>query len=155
MLIKVEGSQTKKYSVQQLLQDNPNVSFPVNPSPELLAEWNVFELTVVPRPTVDHTKTVTEGSPYLQNDNWMQSWVVVDATAEEIELRRTDCSVSVRDERNALLASCDWTQLPDSPVDRQAWSVYRQALRDITSQSGFPFSVVWPTQPDTAGSQAV
>lgn len=151
MLIKVEGSQTKKYSVQQLLQDNPNVSFPVKPSKQLLAEWNVFELTLVPRPTVDHTKTVTEGSPYLENDKWMQSWVVVDAAAEEIELRRINCSVSVRDERNALLAASDWTQLPDSPVDRQAWSVYRQALRDITSQSGFPFLIVWPTQPDMAG----
>jgi len=41
------------------------------------------------------------------------------------------------------LANCDWTQLPDVPVDADAWSVYRQALRDVTTQAD-PFAIVWP-----------
>jgi hypothetical protein len=57
----------------------------------------------------------------------------------------------VRTRRDELLARCDWTQLPDSPVDHQAWANYRQALRDVPSQSGFPYSVVWPEAP-TVGS---
>ena len=54
---------------------------------------------------------------------------------------------SIREQRNALLASCDWTQISDATVDKQAWATYRQALRDITAQAGFPTDVQWPTKP--------
>lgn len=54
----------------------------------------------------------------------------------------------IRARRNALLAASDWTQLPDAPVDQTAWAAYRQALRDITEQEGFPANVIWPTQPE-------
>lgn len=53
----------------------------------------------------------------------------------------------VRKQRNDLLAACDWTQVADAPVDKDAWAAYRQALRDITAQSDFPLSVVWPVAP--------
>jgi hypothetical protein len=54
---------------------------------------------------------------------------------------------SVREERNARLAACDWTQVADAPVDREAWAVYRQALRDVTGQADFPMYVQWPENP--------
>ena len=54
----------------------------------------------------------------------------------------------VRAERNALLSASDWTQVADAPVDKAAWATYRQALRDITAQAGFPHSVTWPTKPE-------
>ena len=53
----------------------------------------------------------------------------------------------VRSERNQLLSSCDWTQIADAPVDADAWQIYRQALRDITIQTGFPADITWPTKP--------
>jgi hypothetical protein len=53
----------------------------------------------------------------------------------------------IRVQRNQLLSSCDWTQVADAPVDRSVWTIYRQALRDITKQSGFPTSVLWPEVP--------
>lgn len=53
---------------------------------------------------------------------------------------------AVRAERNAKLAACDWTQLSDAPVDSAAWAAYRQALRDITTQSD-PFNITWPQEP--------
>ena len=49
----------------------------------------------------------------------------------------------IRARRNTMLAECDWTQLPDAPVDAAVWAVYRQALRDITTQAD-PFNIVWP-----------
>lgn len=52
----------------------------------------------------------------------------------------------IRAERNKLLADCDWTQLPDAPIDAAAWSTYRQELRDIPTQ-GDPFNIVWPEMP--------
>ena len=54
---------------------------------------------------------------------------------------------SVREQRNTKLAECDWTQLADAPVDQGAWSTYRQVLRDLTKQAGFPWDIEWPAQP--------
>jgi hypothetical protein len=53
----------------------------------------------------------------------------------------------MRSYRNTLLSDCDWTQLPDAPVNTQAWATYRQALRDVTSQTGFPWDIQWPEKP--------
>lgn len=51
-------------------------------------------------------------------------------------------------ERNQKLATSDWTQLPDVTLaTKDKWAEYRQALRDITDQQGYPFEVVWPEQP--------
>lgn len=56
---------------------------------------------------------------------------------------------SVITKRNRLLQQSDWTQLPDVPlVTKDAWTTYRQALRDITTQPGFPLDVVWPIPPN-------
>lgn len=53
----------------------------------------------------------------------------------------------VRARRNGKLTASDWTQVADAPVDKAAWATYRQALRDITAQAGFPWAVKWPEQP--------
>ena len=53
----------------------------------------------------------------------------------------------VRAARNDRLTASDWTQVEDSPVNKQAWATYRQALRDISTQSGFPWEVTWPDAP--------
>jgi len=55
---------------------------------------------------------------------------------------------SVRTSRNDKLKECDWTQVLDAPVDQTVWATYRQALRDISSQDGFPWEITWPTQPE-------
>lgn len=55
--------------------------------------------------------------------------------------------VLVRKKRNELLQSSDWTQLPDVPlITKEAWSNYRQELRNITIQPN-PFNIVWPEAP--------
>ena len=54
-----------------------------------------------------------------------------------------------RQERNSLLAESDWSVLPDAPVaDEQAWKDYRQALRDVPQQNGFPTDIDWPVKPE-------
>ncbi|GAB6124338.1 tail fiber assembly protein [Humidesulfovibrio idahonensis] len=56
----------------------------------------------------------------------------------------------IRATRDAKLTACDWTQLADAPLSAEvkaAWSTYRQALRDITAQAGFPQDVTWPSEP--------
>jgi hypothetical protein len=56
----------------------------------------------------------------------------------------------VRDQRNKLLSESDWTQLDDSPItnaQKLEWASYRQALRDVPDQEGFPFDITWPVKP--------
>lgn len=55
-----------------------------------------------------------------------------------------------RAERNQRLTQSDWTQLPDAPCNQAAWATYRQALRDLPEQEGFPHTVTWPEEPTTA-----
>ena len=53
----------------------------------------------------------------------------------------------VRDDCNKRLADTDWTQVADSPVNQLDWALYRQALRDVPAQDGFPWDIDWPEQP--------
>lgn len=53
----------------------------------------------------------------------------------------------IRFRRNQLLTASDWTQIDDAPVDKAAWATYRQALRDVPEQAGFPDDVDWPEMP--------
>ena len=57
-------------------------------------------------------------------------------------------AAQARSQRDALLSQSDWTQVPDAPVDHQAWADYRQALRDVPEQEGFPTDINWPTKPE-------
>lgn len=54
---------------------------------------------------------------------------------------------AVRQSRTEKLKDSDWTQIADSTADKTAWATYRQALRDITAQSGFPWTITWPDAP--------
>ena len=67
------------------------------------------------------------------------------------EVKQWVCDpMTIRLERDRLLASCDWTQVPDSPLtpeQKQAWADYRQALRDFPSTCD-PNNPVWPVRPD-------
>lgn len=136
------------YTIGMLRRDNPNTSFPKRPSDDLLARWDMQIVAKSDCPSADHTKNIVEGEPVRVDGVWTQVWEIADATAEEIAERNERAATSVRDQRNALLTESDWTQVADAPVDAAAWATYRQALRDITAQEGFPYNVTWPTKPE-------
>lgn len=75
----------------------------------------------------------------------------VERTEEELEVDRLPCiAAQARAQRDKLLADCDWTQTLDAPIDtdtKEAYRVYRQALRDIPQQEGFPRDIIWPELP--------
>jgi hypothetical protein len=71
-----------------------------------------------------------------------------DSLAPTYSFETTEIQKAIREQRNKLLAASDWTQVADAPVDKAAWATYRQELRDISEQPGFPATVVWPTQPE-------
>ena len=85
--------------------------------------------------------------------NWIQSdeaeigWDY-DGTSFTEPPPPTPTAEEIRFERDRLLVASDWTQVADAPVNQAAWAEYRQALRDIPEQEGFPENVVWPTKPE-------
>lgn len=74
------------------------------------------------------------------------TWVSERSSEEEAALKAT----VARATRTSLLAESDWTQLQNSPLSPEAqtaWAIYRQALRDIPAQPGYPNDIQWPVKP--------
>jgi hypothetical protein len=77
-----------------------------------------------------------EGS---DGNKWLIGYTVANKPQDQAE-------DAVRNQRNRLLQETGWMALSDNTIS-PAWASYRQALRDITAQEGFPYSVTWPTKP--------
>ena len=77
------------------------------------------------------------------------AWVIDDAEKyQEAATENTNLQATkVRKDRSIKLFESDWTQVADAKVNKTAWATYRQALRDIPSQAGFPWDVTYPTPP--------
>jgi len=142
---------TYPYSVGQLRRDNPNTSFPKQIPTDMLESYGVHSVSEADQPSyIPRTQNITEEStPSLVGDVWTVGWTVTAKTSEETtEYDNTMAGVN-RDKRNTLLTETDWTQVADAPVDATAWATYRQALRDITTNTNFPNleDADWPTKP--------
>ena len=143
MYVRIENGAVAEfpYLLGKLKQDNPNTSFPASIPEETLNSYGVYTVTEVTKPTCNYaTHEVVENDPVLTDGVWTQSW--------SVNQRPTDvASGYIRNERNQRLADTDHHALSDTGAMTTEMSTYRQALRDITSQSGFPFNVTWPTKP--------
>jgi hypothetical protein len=80
---------------------------------------------------------------------WNNGWIVLDKYPLPVLLSNAEVVHNIRSKRNKLLADSDWIVIKslETNTDYTDWKVYRQALRDITSQATFP-NVVWPTKPE-------
>ena len=93
------------------------------------------------------------------NGKWYSKYILgpvfantEDATAVEQEAaykaqKDAEFAANARNQRDTLLTQTDWTQVADAPVDKAAWAAYRQALRDVPQQIGFPTTITWPVKP--------
>jgi hypothetical protein len=137
---------TYPYTIEQLRFAHPTVSFPENLTNEVLIEWGVYEIKQTAQPN-NYRKNIVEGTPILIDGVYTQVWNQTNASEEEINSRIESKWIEIRDLRDSLLLECDWTQIADSPQNsNNDWKVYRQALRDITTQSD-PFNITWPVKP--------
>lgn len=141
MFVKASGSVVERfpYTISDLRRDNPNVSFPATVPDAELETYGVYRVTAATAPETNPRTDTLERSCSLVDGTWTEVWTKVQldsAVAEE----------NIREQRNELLAETDWTQLSDSSV-ASTWTTYRQALRDVPSQEGFPYNVTWPTKP--------
>ena len=144
MLIRIIDGQPQKYTVGELLRDHPHVSFPRELTDAVIAQYQVYWVTQTPAPPNDskthrHTQHIE-----LVGTEWTQVWSTV-------PLPLGQAVDNVRAHRDALLADTDWVvavSYERGEAVPPAWVSYRQALRDVTAQTGFPYEVIWPTKPE-------
>ena len=138
----------------------PNTSLPAQLSEAVLNDLGADVVLEGPQASGgDHYQFSQRQGVEQINGKWYTKYVLGpiftendEATAAQQEAaykatKDAEQAKAVRDDRNKRLADCDWTQLADSTADKAAWATYRQALRDISKQDGFPWNVTWPEQP--------
>jgi hypothetical protein len=155
LLVKTANGQVEQfpYTLGDLRRDNPQTSFPKKIGDAILASYGIYHVMPDPQPEHDplvqtvvrdaqpHRETAVDedtGETY-ETGRWVIGFTVVNKPQDQAE-------TAVRNQRNRLLSDTDWMALSDNTMTPE-WASYRQALRDITEQTGFPYSVVWPTKP--------
>lgn len=128
----------------------PNVSFPsTGVDDEFLAENSLLPVFYV-ADFDSNTQKLVPTEPYISG-NAVYTFNILEKTQEDINTdlanERSAKTAEIRLQRDQLLKDSDWTQVADAPTDKVAWATYRQELRDITQQEGFPFNVIFPTPP--------
>jgi len=100
-------------------------------------------------PTLESNQQVVVGN-HPENTMLVNN-EIVNATGDALDEYNNKLLMQIRKERNLLLAQSDWTQFNDSPLDntkKQQWATYRQALRDLPTNTTDPANPTWPTKPE-------
>jgi hypothetical protein len=138
---------------------NPNISMPRTWNQNVLDALNIEAVFEAPKPdTGPYQNAARNGVTQDANGNWVQAWAVVDMFSTDAEGTKAEkeaayqagldaeAAKAARSQRDSLLAATDWMALSDVTMSAEM-ATYRQALRDITAQEGFPHSVNWPAKP--------
>lgn len=126
----------------------PNTSFPQPLTPDVIDDFGFDPVLEGPQPTLVPPYQYAQRDGVVEvSGQWFTHYIAVTPDDEQKAAMDAAQGKLVRDDRNKRLAACDWTQLPDAPVDRDTWAAYRQDLRDVSLQPGFPWKVEWPLPP--------
>lgn len=137
------------YTVGQLRHDNPNTSFPKQIPEETMLEFGMVPVSEVPAPEFDPMTHFAEWGPVpvlSEEGAWVLLPTVREYSEDQLAERAAAKASEVRSQRDKLLAETDWMALSDVVMSPEM-ATYRQALRDISDQVGFPHNVVWPVKP--------
>lgn len=118
------------------LESSGNVCMESDTEPEFFTRW-----VHTPADSPDNVATKDADNPAIMGG------IAIYLTDAEYD---TVLAASARQKRDRLIAATDYLVTPDYPIepDRLAKvKIYRQALRDIPEQSGFPRSITWPEKP--------
>jgi hypothetical protein len=144
MHLKLTNGTPAKYTLGQLRRDNPQTSFPKLIPDDLLASYDVYPYTRPAAPQYDSlSHRLTDGAFEQVEGAWSLPYVVEEQPLEQAER-------NIRSRRDGLLQETDWIVIKSYERGENipaVWELYRQALRDITAQAGFPYSVGWPNKP--------
>jgi hypothetical protein len=126
---------------------HPNTSLPQQLTEALINEFGGDVVFEGAQATPTRYQTAYRNGVELVDGKWYTKYSVADMEDEAKTAKDAEQAKSVRNSRDQLLKDSDWTQVADAPVDKQVWATYRQSLRDITKQSGFPWEVTWSDKP--------
>lgn len=127
--------------------DENNYCLARNLSADRAEMLGVYKLKIVTPPYFDiATQKRVEKDAVLVDGRWTQVYAVEDMTPKEAEQRYEEWATKARTLRDGWLAKTDWMALSDVTMSSEM-AAYRQALRDVTDQEGFPFDITWPTKP--------
>ena len=144
MHLKLTNGTPAKYTLGQLRRDNPQTSFPKLIPDGLLESYDVYPYTRPIAPEYDNlSHRLTEGAFEQVDGAWVLPYVVEQQPLEQAER-------NIRSRRDGMLQETDWIVIKSYERGQNIpaeWELYRQALRDITEQAGFPYEVTWPTKP--------
>jgi hypothetical protein len=152
MFVKITNGQAQaNYTIGDLRRDHSNVSFPRNISDDVLAAYNVFRVTELPAPDYNsRTHRLVTQAPALVDGVWTVSRVAVAKDQAQIDNETAQAAANVRADRDKRIAETDWMVIKHLELNENipgVWEVYRQALRDVPAQAGFPWEVTWPEKP--------
>ncbi len=149
---------TYPYDYDTLVKKNPSTRFPQEDllsmyqgTEDNLAGNELVRVVMADEPSYDRKTqaAVLNSQPSLVNGVWTLGWSVQALSAEEQAAKQAQQASIVRHDRNNRLTESDWTQLDDSPsIKKLEWANYRQALRDVPTQIGFPWEITWPNKPE-------
>lgn len=126
----------------------PNTGFPVQLTTDIINDFGGDVVLEGPQAQPTRYQIAFRDGVEQIEGQWFTKYSVADMEQEAKDALDAQQAASQRAYRNTLLSDCDWTQLPDAPVNQQAWANYRQALRDVSQQSGFPWEIEWPQKPE-------
>lgn len=126
----------------------PNTGFPVQLTEAIINDFGGDVVFNGPQAQPTRYQVAFRDGVEQIDGKWYTKFSVSDMDAEGIAATDAAQAAAVRSDRNTKLSASDWTQVEDAPVDKAAWATYRQALRDVTAQEGFPWAIIWPTQPE-------
>jgi len=116
-------------------------------TPEVLAELGASVVLEGAQASPTRYQTAFRNGVEEIDGKWYTKYSVANMDDEAKTAKDAEQAKSVRTTRDEKLKDSDWTQVADAPVDKTVWATYRQELRDLTKQSGFPWEVTYPTQP--------
>jgi len=160
---KVTGSNLIQYpyTFGDLMADSPYTNFPANtdlaaifPVTDAAVQngWSLVPVEFLSSPSFDESSQICtqDLNPTLVNNVWVLGWTVREMTVQERDEATSRKSVAVRADRDQRLSKTDWRVLKayeSGGTENSVWVSYRQALRDVPAQAGFPWSIAWPIEP--------
>lgn len=154
----IKPPSTTPYSIRQLRLDNPDTSFPARPSDDLLAEWGVVPVEILPTPEFDpatHHAVLLEPVE-MDGGKWVQMWDVRSLTEPEMSQRAEEARQAWKDQRAEAVASIKVTTAAGNTFDGDETSQTRMA-RAITALSFAPAGTTtnWVLADNTAAQVTV
>jgi hypothetical protein len=151
MYAKIENDQVVEWPLYEgdLEKRFPDLSFPLDTHNLPVPEGYV---RVKPRMIENYNINLeyVQTNPIYLNGEWVMNWEGKPLSEEQIQQRKSLLAESQIKKRNELLQKTDWTQVIDAPLTdakKESYKLYRQKLRDISDQEGFPTSIDWPVEP--------